>query len=59
MASQDKLDLRAQQDEGPAELEGLLAQIESETIPERLLILAQELQHALNDRKRLLSLNGK
>jgi hypothetical protein len=59
MASRDKLGLRAQQHEGPAELEGLLAQIESETIPERLLILAQELQHALNERKRQLSLNGK
>lgn len=45
--------------EGSTEIEVLLTQIEGEKIPERLLTLAQELQNALNLRKKRLSVAGK
>ena len=51
MASRNDLALDSDLPEIPADVRALLAQIESEEIPDRLLVLAQELQRALNLRK--------
>jgi hypothetical protein len=47
-----KPDLESKRPEDSAEVGVLLAQIEGEEIPERLLTLARELQRALNLRKK-------
>lgn len=49
MASRN--DLASDELENAADVKALLAQIESEEIPDRLLVLARELQRALNLRK--------
>jgi hypothetical protein len=51
MAQTEKPILLAEEVERSAQIKGLLAQIENEKIPEQLLLLAQELQAALNLRK--------
>lgn len=51
MASRNDYALDSDDMEDAADVEALLAQIESEKIPDRLLVLAQQLQRALNLRK--------
>lgn len=51
MPIREKTTFRGDELDGSAEVEGLLAQIQEERIPERLLVLAQTLQQALNLRK--------
>ena len=57
MPPEDKFDPGGSQAEATIEIEGLLSQIEGEQVPERLLTLAQELQHVLSLRRKQLSLN--
>lgn len=58
MPPEDKSGLRREQSEVFREIDRLLMQIESETIPERLLSLAQKLQEALCVRRKQLSVDG-
>ena len=51
MAAHKKPTGVAQPLQDAAEIEGLLVRIQEEEIPDRLLLLAQELQQALNMRK--------
>jgi hypothetical protein len=58
MPPEDKFDFRLKQADESVDVQCLLAKIEDERVPERLLALAQELQIALNTRKRQLSLDA-
>lgn len=57
MPTRDRILIRSEESKAP-EIEALLMRIEDESVPERLLALATELQKALNARRRGTNGNG-